>query len=154
MIQERFEELHPYLKGIKISDDFVIVESMIKSVWKIRDVLPEDVEIQTKDENRNDGLKYHMFYSKERTIDSLIDVLEMIVNINIELEQKQELLKAKVEELKKMFQDKPLDELMLLKFTSEMDVDLKVTKPEPPKSQIIREGEDPKPKENVSTEKV
>ena len=154
MIQERFEELHPYLKGIKISDDFVIVESMIKSVWKIRDVLPEDVEIQTKEENRTDGLKYHMFYSKERTIDSLIDVLEMIVNINIELEQKQELLKAKVEELKKMFQDKPLDELMLLKFTSEMDVDLKVTKPEPPKSQIIREGEDPKPKNNVSTEKV
>ena len=154
MIQERFDELQPYLKGVKISDEFIIVESMIKPNWKIRDILPDDVEIQTKEENRKDGLRYHMFYSKERTVDSMIDVLEMVINTNIELEQKQELLKAKVEELKKMFQDKSLEELMLLKFSSEMDVDLKVKKPEPPKSQIIKEGEDPKPKENVSTEKV
>lgn len=154
MIQERFDELHPYLKGVKISDEFVIVESMIKSTWKIDEILPEDVQIQTKDEKRTDSLRYHMFYSKERSIDSLIDLLEMIINVNIELEQKQELLKSKVEELKKMFQDKPLDELMLLKFTSEIDVNLKVTKPEPPKSQIIREGEDPKLRENVSTEEV
>jgi hypothetical protein len=155
MIQERFDELHPYLKGVKISDEFVIVESMIKTTWKIRDILPEDVQIQTKDENRTDGLKYHMFYSSERTIDDLVDVLELIVNINIELEQKQELLKSKVEELKKMFQDKPLDELMSLKFTSEIDVDLKPNKPQPPITQVIREGENPNTtKSNVSTEKV
>jgi len=155
MIQERFEELQPYLKGIKLSDEFVIVESMLKTSWKIRDILPDDVQVQTKDENRNDGLKYHMIYSNERTIDELIDVLEGIVNTNIEIEQKQALLRSKVEELKKMFEEKPLDELVSLKFSSEMDITLKPNKPEPPPTKVLREGENPNTiKSDVSTEKV
>jgi len=154
MIQERFEELQPYLKGVKLSDEFVIVESMIKTTWKVASSLPEDVQVQTKDENRSDGLKYHMLYSNQRTIDSLIDVLENIINTNIEIEQKQALLRSKVEELKKMFEEKPLDELICLKFSSEMDITLKQNKPEPPTTQVLREGEDPTKTKNVSTEKV
>jgi hypothetical protein len=59
------------------------------------------------------------------------------VNTNIENEEKQALLRSKVEELKRMFEDKSLDELKGLKFSSEMDVTLKVKKPEPPTQKMI-----------------
>jgi glutathione synthase/RimK-type ligase-like ATP-grasp enzyme len=68
---------------------------------------------------------------------------------NIEIEQKQALLRSKVEELKRMFEDKSLDELKGLKFSSEMDVTLKVKKPET--LQIVKEEEISK---NGVTEKV
>ena len=84
-------------------------------------------------------------YSDNMTLDELVDVLENVVNTNVEIEQKQALLRQKVEELKKMFENKPLDELKSLKFSSEMDVILDVPKQEP--------KQETKPK-NVTTEKV
>ncbi len=77
-----------------------------------------------------------MFWS-ENTIDSLIDSLENIINVNIEIEQKQALLKSKVEELKRMFENKPLDELKNLKFSSDVDVTLNV-KPQHKKEENIK----------------
>jgi hypothetical protein len=68
------------------------------------------------------------------------------------MEQKQTLLRSKVEELKKMFEDKSLDELKGLKFSSEMEVTLKVNKPEPPPTKVVKEEE--LPKTNGVTEKV
>ena len=60
---------------------------------------------------------------------------------------------AKVEELKRVFEDKSLNELSGLKFTTEED-SLKLgtnmpghrKPPPPPPSQMIKEGEDPRPK--------
>ena len=54
--------------------------------------------------------------------------------------------------LKKMFEDKPLEELKSLKFSSEMDVTLKVNKPEPTSTKVVKEGETYK--SNGVTEKV
>ena len=93
-----------------------------------------------------------MFWSED-SIDVLIDTLEHVVNTNIEIEQKQALLRHKVEELKRMFEDKSLEELKGLKFSSDLDVTLNPkNKPQPPVTQMVKEGE--KPSNNVSTEKV
>lgn len=138
MIQKRFNELQPYLKGLKVADKFVIVEATLKDSWKVENVIPEDVQVNQKEKAEN-GFKYCIMYSENKTMDELVDVLEHIINTNVEIEQKQALLRQKVEELKKMFENKPLDELKSLKFSSEMDVTLNVPKQEP---------------KNVVTEKV
>ena len=154
MIQERFYELQPYLKGVKLAGKYTMVESILKSGWKIASILDEDELIGVKpgkESEDNKGYTNYVLYSEEKTIDELIDALEVVVNTNIENEQKQALLRSKVEELKRMFEDKSLDELKGLKFSSEMDVTLKVKKPEPP-TQIIKEGENPQI--NVVTEKI
>ena len=41
MIQKRFNELQPYLRGLKIADNFVIVEATLKDSWKVENILPE-----------------------------------------------------------------------------------------------------------------
>ena len=151
MIQERFYELQPYLKGVKLAGKYTMVESILKSSWKIDSILDEDEKIGVKpgkESEDNKGYINYLLYSEEKTIDELIDALEVVVNTNIENEQKQALLRSKVEELKRMFEDKSLDELKGLKFSSEMDVTLKVKKPEP----TIKEVESPKP--DVTTEKI
>lgn len=154
MIQERFEELSPYLRGIKIASEYILIEAILKNSWANYIDLPEGVEKTSKD-SEDKGYKNYMFYSSEHTIDELIDILENIINTNIEIEQKQALLQSKVEELKRMFQDKPLEELKGLKFSSEMDITLKPNKPEPPATKVLREGENPNTiKSDVSTEKV
>jgi hypothetical protein len=138
MIQERFNELQPYLRGIKIADKYSIVECIIKNTWKVDGIIPEGIQYKSSNKEPEDHKGYigYMFWS-ENTIDSLIDSLEHIINVNIEIEQKQALLKSKVEELKRMFENKPLDELKNLKFSSDVDVTLNV-KPQHKKEENIK----------------
>ena len=149
MIQKRFNELQPYLRGVKLASQYSIIECILKSTWKIDGIVTEGIEYKSgKESEDNKGYMSYMFWGED-SIDNLVDTLEFIVNTNIEMEQKQTLLRSKVEELKRMFEDKSLDELKGLKFSSEMDVTLKVKKPEI--SQIVKEEEISK---NGVTEKV
>lgn len=143
MIQKRFNELQPYLKGVKLAGEYSVVECILKSTWKIDSLTAEGVQYKAsgKESEEHKGYVGYMFWS-EMTIDELVDNVELIVNANIEMEQKQALLRSKVEELKKMFEDRSLDELKGLKFSSDIDVTLNTPKPEP------------KVKENGITEKL
>ena len=153
MIQKRFNELQPYLKGVKLASQYSVVECILKNTWKIDGLTAEGVQYKSsgKESEEHKGYVGYMFWA-EMAIDDLVDSMELIVNANIEMEQKQALLRSKVEELKKMFEDKPLEELKSLKFSSEMDVTLKVNKPEPTSTKVVKEGETYK--SNGVTEKV
>jgi hypothetical protein len=153
MIQKRFNELQPYLKGVKLAGEYSVVECILKNTWKIDGLTAEGVQYKSsgKESEEHKGYVSYMFWS-EMSIDDLVDNVELVVNANIEMEQKQTLLRSKVEELKKMFEDKSLDELKGLKFSSEMEVTLKVNKPEPPPTKVVKEEE--LPKTNGVTEKV
>jgi len=154
MIQKRFNELQPYLRGIKLVSDksgqYSVVECILKNTWKIDGLTAEGVQYESsgKESEEHKGYVNYMFWS-EMSIDDLIDNVELVINANIEMEQKQALLRSKVEELKKMFEDKSLEELKALKFHSEMDVTLKVNKPEP---KVVNEEE--LHKNNGVTEKL
>jgi len=156
MIQKRFNELQPYLRGIKLVSDklgqYSVVECILKNTWKIDGLTTEGVQYKSsgKESEEHKGYVNYMFWS-EMSIDDLVDNVELVINANIEMEQKQALLRSKVEELKKMFEDKSLEELKALKFHSEMDVTLKVNKPEPP-TKVVKEGE--LHKSNGVTEKL
>ena len=64
-----------------------------------------------------------MFYSEKLGFDEILDWLETnIINYNLELEEKETLLRAKVEELKRVFEQKGIKELNNLKFTTELDM--------------------------------
>ena len=155
MIQKRFNELQPYLRGVKLAGEYSVVECILKNTWKIDGLTAEGVQYQPapikssgKESEEHKGYVGHMFWA-EMSIDDLVDNVEFVVNANIEMEQKQALLRSKVEELKKMFEDKSLEELKALKFHSEMDVTLKVNKPEP---KVVKEEE--LHKNNGVTEKL
>ena len=61
-----------------------------------------------------------MFYSEAKSFDDILDYIENdVINHNLEIEEKERLLRSKVEELKRVFENKDLDELNKLKFTTE-----------------------------------
>lgn len=134
MIQERFNQLQPYLRGVKLAGEFSVVECILKNTWKIDGIIPEGIQYKSgKESEEHRGYVSHMFWAEE-IIDDIVNALEIVINTNIEMEQKQALLRSKVEELKKMFEDKSLDELKALKFSSDIDVTINV---EPQKTKEV-----------------
>lgn len=131
MIQKRFNELQPYLRGLKLAGEYSVVECILKNTWKIDGLSTEGVQYKSsgKESEEHKGYVGYMFWA-EMSIDDLVDNVEIVINLNIEMEQKQALLSSKVAELKKMFEDKSLEELKALKFSSDIDVTLN-PKPEP-----------------------
>ncbi len=81
-------------------------------------------------------------------MDDILDYVENeVIRYNLDLEEKERLLMMKVEELKRVFEDKDLDELNSLKFTTS-DQSLKLgskkpQKPTSPPSKVIKEVENP-----------
>ena len=119
MIQEKIDRLLPYFKGLVVSDSYRIVEVLLKKKWSFE--LKEGVEY-TQKETKDSNIQHILFYSSTKTFDDIIDYIETdVIEYNLEVEEKERLLKAKVEELKRVFETKSLDELNHLKFTTDED---------------------------------
>lgn len=120
MIQNKLDSLSPYFKGIKVAENYRIVEFILKKSWSIEEY--EEIQFNQKETKEGGNLLYTMFYSDVKTFDQIIDFVEdNVIKYNLEVEEKERLLKAKVEELKRVFEMKSLDELNHLKFTTEED---------------------------------
>jgi len=120
MIQNRVNKLKPYFKGLKIAENYRIVEVNLKNSWNIQE--DPNIEVQQKQIKESNNMLYTMFFSDKKSFDEILDFIEeKVINYNLEIEEKEKLLRMKVEELKRVFEDKNLDELNNLKFTTEND---------------------------------
>lgn len=120
MIQESFNRMTPYLKGLKVTDNYSIVETNLRSTWNIPS--KDGIDVKQK-EGSSHGLVYNLFYSSTLSFDDMIEWLKVdVIDHNLEIEEKERLLKSKVEELKRVFETKGIDELNNLKFTTEDDL--------------------------------
>ena len=110
----------PYLKGLKVTDNYSIVETNLRSTWNIPS--KDGIDVKQK-EGSSHGLVYNLFYSSTLSFDDMIEWLKVdVIDYNLEIEEKERLLKSKVEELKRVFETKGIDELNNLKFTTEDDL--------------------------------
>jgi hypothetical protein len=111
-IQERLDKLKPYVKGMRFVNTTSVVDVQLKENW----IVPESKVVLTKRGKSEEN--YFMFYSDDNSIgfDDILDHIEKIININVENEKKLELIKIKIEELKKHFETKSLNVLKTLKF--------------------------------------
>jgi hypothetical protein len=136
-IQKRLNDLQPYVAGIRFIQGVPVVDVVFKEGWNIPDSKTVFKEVSEKDPN------YYLFYTEKEGVgfDELLDYVEGIININIEREVKQELLKVKVKELQIVFRENPLEKLKTLKFvlgkenlvpdlmSEDFSVDLGITQP-------------------------
>jgi hypothetical protein len=111
-IQERLDKLKPYVKGMRFVNNTGVVDVQLKERWTIIESDKISVKQGKSEEN------YFMFYSEkgDSTFDEILDYVEKVINLNVENEKKLELIKIKVEELKRIFEDKPLTVLKTLRF--------------------------------------
>jgi len=112
-IQKTLDSLQPYVIGIRYLDGLPLVDTVFKEGWNV----PEDPAI-TKVKG-DEGMNYYMIYSEKKGvgIDELLSFVDKTIKLNLEREKKHELLRLKVEELKKLFKDNSLAKLTRLKFT-------------------------------------
>lgn len=112
-IQKTLDSLQPYVIGIRYLDGLPLVDTVFKEGWNV----PEDPTI-TKVKG-DEGMNYYMIYSEKKGIgiDELLSFVDKTIKLNLEREKKHELLRLKVEELKKLFKDNSLARLTRLKFT-------------------------------------
>ena len=115
MFQEKLNELRPYVTGIRFVKDLPVVDVVLLENW---DMFESD-NVTYKNSNTNDS--YYMVFPKDKddSIDTVLNHVEYVIDFNIEKENKLTLLKAKIEELKVLFSDKPLTDLEKLKFVIE-----------------------------------
>ena len=115
MFQEKLNELRPYVTGIRFVKDLPVVDVVLLENW---DMFEYD-NVTYKNSNTNDS--YYMVFPKDKddSIDTVLNHVEYVIDFNIEKENKLTLLKAKIEELKVLFSDKPLTDLEKLKFVIE-----------------------------------
>jgi len=112
MFQEKLNELRPYVTGIRFVKDLPVVDVVLREGWDMFE--SDDVMYKVSSNNQN----YFMVHPKDpkNSLDIVLEHVEHIIDFNIEKENKLTLLKAKIEELKVLFTDKPLKELEKLKF--------------------------------------
>jgi len=106
-IQDKLNSLRPYVIGIRYVQNLQIVDAVFKKNWLVNESKKVKKEIVDASQN------YYMFYSEDTniTVDELLDHVEHVIDLNVEREKKQELLKQKVKELQKLFKDNPLSKL-------------------------------------------
>ena len=111
-IQNRLDKLMPYVKGMRFVKNTAVVDVQLKENWII---VKSDKILYQKGKNEEN---YFMFFSEggSSTFDDILDFVEKTINFNIENEKKLELIKVKIEELKRHFETKSLDVLRTLKF--------------------------------------
>jgi len=145
-IQKRLNELKPYVKGIRFAQELPVVDVVFSDKWSVTDT--EGVKYNPSKKTAG----YFMFYGENETItfDDILDHVKTIIDTNIEIEKKRELLKNKVRELQVFFESHTYEQLTTLKFSiDEIDTLVEETKPE-----VVKTKSKTKKKEEITEEAV
>ena len=112
-IQKTLDSLQPYVIGIRYLEGLPLIDTVFKEGWSV----PEDSKINMV--KGDDGMNYYMIYSEDKKIgiDELLAFVDKTIKLNLEREKKHDLLRVKVEELKKLFKENSLAKLSRLKFS-------------------------------------
>ena len=115
MIQEKLNALRPYVTGIRFVKDLPVVDLILRERWNMFE--SDIITYKPSASNPN----YFMVFPKnpKDNIDVVLEHVKEIIKVNIEKEKKLILLKAKIEELKVLFNNKSLSDLERLKFVIE-----------------------------------
>ena len=125
-IQKRLNELKPYVKGIRFAQELPVVDAVFSEKWSVTDT--DGVKYNPSKKTAG----YYMFYGENETVtfDDILDHIKTIIDTNIEIEKKRELLKSKVRELQVFFEKHTYEQLSTLKYTiDEIDTLVEETKP-------------------------
>ena len=145
-IFSEIENLRPYFYGIRLHDDYFIVDLNVPSNWTILEMYGKNVGSKINGGNKDNTKSISLFSSYNSTmVNEVFSSAKLILKINLEREEKDRLLEIKRLELEKMFMDNNLESLKNMSFTS---LNNKNTLSDDEKLQIngmVREGTQQRP---------
>lgn len=122
-IQNRIKNIEPYFKGLEYISNYILVKVFYKTNWNVLPSNNENVKISQDDNDKN---LYYYYTDKSNDCNIIFDLIDKTVKFNMESEDKVNLLKEKVEELRKLFLEYDISTLKKLKFS--FDTKRKYTK--------------------------
>ena len=145
-IFSEIENLRPYFYGIRLHDDYFIVDLNVPSNWTILEMYGKNVASKINGGNKDNTQSISLFSSyNSAMVNEVFASAKLILKINLEREEKDRLLEVKRIELEKMFMENNLESLKNMSFTS---LNKKNTLSDDEKSQIngvVREGTQQRP---------
>ena len=111
------KDIFHYLVSVRKLKNYLSIDIEFPISWKIPKRFVEEDKIM-ENEKVTDNKRFFSFVSEfnEKTLDSTISNVKNIISYNKEIELKEKLLKQKIDELKKIFESKNLENLQNLKF--------------------------------------
>lgn len=111
------KDIFHYLVSVRKLKNYLSIDIEFPTQWKIpKRFVEEDKIMENQKMNENKRFFSFVVDFSETNLDKTIDNIKKIIVYNKEIELKEKLLKQKIEELKKIFEKKDLENLQNLKF--------------------------------------
>lgn len=111
------KDIFHYLVSVRKLKNYLSIDIEFPTHWKIpKRFVDEDKIMENQKMNENKRFFSFVVDFSETNLNKTIDNVKKIIAYNKEIELKEKLLKQKIEELKKIFEKKDLENLQNLKF--------------------------------------
>ena len=111
------KDIFQYLVSVRKLKNYLSVDIEFPITWKIPKRFVQEDKI-LENQKVNDSTRFFSFVSEfdEKVLNLTIQNIKNIISYNKEIELKEKLLKQKIDELKRIFESKNLENLQTLKF--------------------------------------
>jgi restriction endonuclease Mrr len=112
-----FKDIFNYLVSIRKLKTYLSIDIEFPITWKIPKRFVDEDKIM-ENQKVNEDKRFFSFVSEfnQNNLDKTVQNIKNIISYNKEIEMKERLLKQKIDELKKIFESKNLENLQTLKF--------------------------------------
>ena len=114
-LQELLQYLFPYFHGMRKLKNYISLELIFPKNWKFPNEIISKAQVEQNDKYTGEG--YFLIFVSQVNDDfnKMVEVIAELINHNLEREEKERLLRAKVSELKEIFEHTSLNDLRGLK---------------------------------------
>ena len=123
-VEDYISKIGEYFEGIERYNDALIVRVKLPERWGVYPSSDERIKVAPSEEVPNEY--YYYGSSNDVNLEDIFQLIIETIQMNKDVLLKIELLKEKVQELKELFDTKPLEELKMLKFVTEQPKKTKV----------------------------
>jgi hypothetical protein len=151
MVFETIKNLQPYFFSLRQIEDNICLDIKLPVNWKFDNIITKFNEtsllnFKIQDKNENFILLSLVSDISEQGYTKILDCAKEIININKEMEEKENLFQLKIKELQTLFLNESLDKLKDLSFTENEKQGITTV------NNVVREGNKKRPQGDTSSQ--
>lgn len=108
--------LFPYMGSIRRLKEYISIDLVFPGNWEFPTEVIQKCQVVQNEKFAGPGISLSFVSKPNDELEQLILVIEELINLNLEREEKERLFKNKVTELKKLFNSTSLNQLKHLEF--------------------------------------